>query len=286
MDRTKDKGRSARNAASTPIREGTPVNSQRGLATRSDVNTLIAGNPGPVTNISDARRWLESKGWVLSGEEYDRSKIAKILLTVSLLPKMPPEAVSAIRASAFILEDDIADKASTLIASTVANKVNESLANVLTELAATRSFFEASSTQQANTTLSLKEIATQNDAAVASLTDAASKIAASSAPTDVPTSINWPSLPSFQPSQPSLPLSSHDPNSPPSVSRLQQRLLLAARTVLVHVESDDVTAPADRSPAALKKICQEINDNLAELDEDDSLRPWEPSDNPKPKTLV
>jgi len=82
--------------ASAPIRDGTPNSSQWPLAPRPDVNTIIAGNPGSITNASDGRKWLDTKGWVLTAEDYDRNKMIDILLTVSLLPKMPMEAINAI----------------------------------------------------------------------------------------------------------------------------------------------------------------------------------------------
>ncbi|KAF8800496.1 hypothetical protein BYT27DRAFT_7216977 [Phlegmacium glaucopus] len=244
----------------------------------SDINAMIAGNPGPVTNSVEACKWLETKGWVLAGEDYDQLKLVKILLTISLLPKMLPEAINATHAAAYLLEDDINDKSSSLIALAVASKVKTDLSSILTDLSAAQSFFEASSTQQANTTLLLKEMATQNSTTVGCLADIVSKLNVSLPSTPVPA--QWPSL---QPSQPSLPTPSHDPSAAPSIGRLQQHLLLSARTILVHVDSDNATAPPDRMPADMLKICNELNTSLAELVEPNPYS-WDSEDGPRPKT--
>ena len=114
-DRDRDKSKSTKPTASSSARKGTPGNSQRNLTTRSDINALIAGSPGPVSNPSEARKWLETKGWILNGENYNRTKVVDILLTTSLLPKIPPETANAVRAAAFLLEDDITDKISSAI---------------------------------------------------------------------------------------------------------------------------------------------------------------------------
>ncbi|KAF8803180.1 hypothetical protein BYT27DRAFT_7260485 [Phlegmacium glaucopus] len=98
MDRDKDKGRASKNLSTILTSDKTPAGSQHGSATRSEINALITGSPGPITNPLDARKWLETKGWILSGEDYDRSKMVKILLTISMLPKMPQEAINAVRA--------------------------------------------------------------------------------------------------------------------------------------------------------------------------------------------
>ena len=53
--------------------------------------------------------------------------LVNILLTVSLLPKIPAEVVSDIRAAAYILDDDIVDNISEDFAKAVSTKVNASL---------------------------------------------------------------------------------------------------------------------------------------------------------------
>ncbi|KAF8801545.1 hypothetical protein BYT27DRAFT_7216029 [Phlegmacium glaucopus] len=286
MDKDKDKGRGPRNSASTSIRHGTPGNSQKGLATRSEINTLVAGNSGPITNTSDARKWLESKGWILSGEDYDRSKMARILLTISLLPKMPPEAINAIRATALILEDDITDKDSSAIAASVVSKVQEGLTEVLSGLQATQSFFEASSTQQASLILDLKEAATQGKLVSNSLSNTAAKLSdlnPNSTFASAPPPTQWPT-PSLQLPPRSLPSNVYDPSVPSSTTQLKQRLLLAARSILIQSDPNEDSTPSDRSPPAVQKIREAMNQSLDEIE--DTYMSWDSENDPKPKTII
>jgi hypothetical protein len=241
MVKDKDKNRPSRSSASeAPTRDGTPTTggSQQGLAPRSDINALLAGNPGPITDAAGARWWLDSKGWVLAGEEYDRPKMVSVLLMASLLPRVPLEAANAIRAVAYIIECDIIDKTADLLANTVATKVKTDLHDLVSGLTASKTFLEASATQQANTILELKEISTLSKTNTDKLSSLAIKL------TDHhPKAPSIPQWPSVRPSQPSLPPSTFDPSIPNSSTRLRQRLLLAARTVLVHVDSNDDLAP-------------------------------------------
>jgi len=127
MDRDKDKNRAPRSSPATQTRNGTPNSSQRGLATRAELNAIINSNPGLISNSADARKWLESKSWILAGEDYNHTKMIKILLTASLMPNLPPDAALAIQAVAFIFEDNINDTISTALASAISDKVNVNL---------------------------------------------------------------------------------------------------------------------------------------------------------------
>ncbi|KAG6898596.1 hypothetical protein C0993_005773 [Termitomyces sp. T159_Od127] len=49
-------------------------------------------------------------------------------------------------------------------------------------------------------------------------------------------------------------------------TRLQQRLLRDAKTVLVEVELGDPSAPQDRSPHGNHKLCMRVNKHLAKVD--------------------
>ena len=266
MIRDKDKTRPTRGSTGdTPTSEIPPTNSQQGLASRSTINSLIAGAPGPVSDAAGARRWLDSKGWVLAGEEYDRSKMVSVLLTASLTPRIPSEAATAIRAVAFLLESNITDKTADHLANEVSNKVKAELTHIISGLSATQSFLEASATQQANSIIELKEITAttkSNSDNFSALTDKLTAI--NSATTSTPPPPQWPSL---RPSPPSLPPNTYDPASPSSTTRLRQRLLLASRTVLVHVDPGDDLAPTDRTPPALQDLRISINKDLDEYDD-------------------
>jgi hypothetical protein len=143
MDRDRNKT-TTKNPAG---KEGTPSTPLRSLLSRSELNAIITNQGGPVTNCPDARKWLENKGWTLEGEQFDRSKIVNILLTVSLLPKVPPEVVHAIKAAAFVLDDDISDNISTTLANEVSDKINAGLSAITNKLERSLAFLEANSNQ-------------------------------------------------------------------------------------------------------------------------------------------
>ena len=77
----------------------------RSLLSRSEINTRLSSEPNPVSNVSKAKSWLETKGWILAGENYSKPKLADILFTVALTTKLTPEASSAIKAVALLIED-------------------------------------------------------------------------------------------------------------------------------------------------------------------------------------
>ena len=111
-----------------------------------------------MANSNEARKWLENKGWILSGENYNQSKTINMLLTISFLPKILPEIAHAVRAVAFLLEDNITDNISATLAASITDKMNEELSDTKDALSRSQSFFEASSSQQVSTLLELKDI--------------------------------------------------------------------------------------------------------------------------------
>jgi len=230
-DKGKIPGRSSNRGSSS---SGTP-NLPRELHTRSDITALIGGSNGPVNNVAEARTWLDKQGWVLSGEKYDRSKLVDILLTVSLLPKLPADAAAAIRAVAFLTEDKLDDDISSTLAQATADKFLTLIGNIPDVLAKAKDFLEATSTQQANTTVELRETATQHATTTNNLVEITTKLT-----TEENTRSNavpqWPSIRSSHPSPPTLPSPNHNPAVDAQDVRLQQRLLLGARTVLIEVD--------------------------------------------------
>ena len=106
----KDKGKRSRNS-NIPCNTSssrTPTLS-RDLPSRSRISALLSGDSSPVQSLEDAHSWLNKKGWVLAGEQYDRFKMVNILMTVSLLPKLPVDAAATIRSVALLIDDDIKD---------------------------------------------------------------------------------------------------------------------------------------------------------------------------------
>jgi hypothetical protein len=255
----KDKSKRTRNSnvPRNTSSSGTPTPS-RDLPSRSGISALLSGDSGPVQSLEDARSWLDKKGWVLAGEQYDRLKMVNILMTVSLLPKLPMDAAAAIRSVALLIDDDIKDSLSSDISTAVANKLLAHLGNIPDELSRTKEFLEATSTKQANTVVQLQETATQHAATTANLIEISSKLTSADIPRPPP---QWPSI---QSSGPSL---SHDPSTTDSDIRLQQRLLLASRTVLVEVDRAHAPSSSERNPQTVLKLRDDLNAKLSDLDD-------------------
>lgn len=84
---------------------------------------ILSGDPGPVGNLTDANKWLMNKSWIHPGKPLNLEKLVTILLTTSHVAKLSSDMAAAIRAIAFLLEDDINDMFSAFIASSVADKL-------------------------------------------------------------------------------------------------------------------------------------------------------------------
>jgi hypothetical protein len=52
-----------------------------GIPTLSKIAALMAVEIGLIVGTQDACKWLDAKGWILSGQPYDRDKLARVLLT-------------------------------------------------------------------------------------------------------------------------------------------------------------------------------------------------------------
>ena len=237
----------------------------RDLPTRSDLAALITGSNGLVNDSSDARNWLESKGWILLEEKFSLGKLISILLTVSLLPKIPVEIATAVRSTAFLAQDKLEDDLSTSLVSSIAEKLTAQFGNVPEELKKAKEFLEATSTQQASGILGLQETTAQQAATTANLVEVSAKLAEAPRPTNAGTPL-WPSLPSAA----SLPPVSHDPSQSANEVRVQQRLLLASRTVLIEVDHSSRSAPKDRLSKATASLRDTLNKCLQELDSDNA----------------
>jgi hypothetical protein len=246
MDKDKDKNKFSK--SSSVSREGTPPGPLRGPFSRSELDTLIANQSGLVTNPADARKWMENKGWMLSWERFDRSKLINILLiTVTMLPKIPPEVVNAVRAAAFVLDDDISDNISLSLATVITNKIKAGLPEITSSMTYTQNFLEASAVQQASLLLELKEISMRSTETTTNLTNLAAKLTEAKPVTASP------------PSRPSLPNPAYNPSSPENITRLKQRLLQSARTILIQADPSSDSNPKPTSEQDLQALRVKLN---------------------------
>jgi hypothetical protein len=294
MERDKDKNKTApKNTSAT--REGTPALPLRGPFLRTELDVLICNQAGPVTDPKTARKWLENKSWLLVDEHYDRSKLVNMLLTVSVLSRIPPETAQAIRAIAYILDDDITDNFSSFLATSIADKIKTEVSSITNDLNISKTFLEASSVQQASNILDLKEAIAKSTETSNILSDTVAKVSSlspPSAPLPPPLPPNPWNATASHPSSQSLPNPSYNPSATVSQTRLKQRLLQSARSVYVQSDPNGTLGDVQTLPDQdLQKLRNTLNQRLEELD---AKTPPVPEVNPdntqatpnKPKTLV
>ncbi|KAG6875385.1 hypothetical protein C0993_009499, partial [Termitomyces sp. T159_Od127] len=123
-----------------------------------DWEALLSGDNGPVKSANDARHWMETKGWILAGEPYNRTKLVALVTRGTQLDSNVQNTVLAV---AFLLEDDINDQSAKAIAQVVAAKVLGCIGDAAASLSTLSEFVSATSTSQAETTVALKEVSKQ-----------------------------------------------------------------------------------------------------------------------------
>jgi hypothetical protein len=190
-----------------------------------------------------------------------------ILLTVALLPKLPPDAAAAIRAVALILDDNIEDTFSTALSSAIADKFLARIGSIPDELTRPKEFLEATSTKQTSTVVQLHETAMQHAATTSNPVEISSKLASAAVPRPSLPIPHWPSVHGSDPSSTSHPSSTHNPSATDHDARLQQCLLPASRTVLVEIDPSHTSSPTEPTPQTALKIRVALNKRLRDLDE-------------------
>lgn len=267
---------SSANASGGASQSGTPERS-RSLPTHANLKSLMAVDTGPVRNIQEARKWLESKGWILAADPYDRTTLTNILVTAALTSK-PPELKSTVIAVAFILEADIADRVSDTLAAAVASKATDRLEGLIGKLGTSIEFLSANDTKRAEATLSIEGSSSTLSGLTTSLGVMVNRLEAASTQNQAQAA-TWASIvkghqartplpppPTF--SSRGLPVASpgHDSLRPKEHARVQQRLLQSNRTVLVSIDKEDDNAPKDFTTEGTTKLREHLNATLAKLD--------------------
>src|ERR1700683_741051 len=74
------------------------------LLPRSESSAVLTAT-SPISSPIDARKWIETRGYILAGEQYSRPKLADILFTLAVEDKIPADVKNAIVAVAFLIED-------------------------------------------------------------------------------------------------------------------------------------------------------------------------------------
>ena len=97
------------------------------------------------------------KSWILEGKRYTYGKLADILHTVAVQPKIPTDVAAVIHAVSFIIHE-IAD---IDISDSLANKITDKFAGIIDsivgEITTTKNFLDAMSKTQASVTHDIKK---------------------------------------------------------------------------------------------------------------------------------
>ncbi|KAG5350241.1 hypothetical protein C0989_011980 [Termitomyces sp. Mn162] len=212
-------------------------------------------------SLGDACKWLETKGWILAADPYDHAKLTSILVTASLTSKLS-ELKSAALAVAFLLEANVTDNMSDILAEAVAAKASKHLEIIADKLSSSAEFIMAGDASRAESTLTLRNT-TESLKGVARLLDnTASKLAMAPSPATQnaqPGPQSWASLvkngsaasrisTQFLTPRPSLQFSMPTALTNREQDRVRQRAIQNAKTVLVLFNKDDGDAPKDYSP--------------------------------------
>ncbi|KAG6875071.1 hypothetical protein C0992_005320 [Termitomyces sp. T32_za158] len=259
---------STRCASSGPSQGGTP-DSAHTIPTHSDLKSLLAIDSSPIKLVQDACKWLETKGWILAAESYDRSKLVSILVTTALASRLEDLKRVAI-AVAFNLEPDVTDYISDTLAEAVASKAIDHLGGLIERLNSSVDFIAANDTTCAESTLELKAASNKLEGISTSLDAVASKLASPPLAPLAETPVTWASIAStaLKPvlMGPSSQTSRLQHLSPADITQIQQHALRDARTVLIQFIPNDPTAPKDLTAAGTSKICEDLNKLLTRLD--------------------
>ena len=171
------KTRSNLSSKHRPNATGSSVNI-RSLLSWSKINTRLSSEPNPVSKVSDAKSWLETKAWILAGENYLKPKLADILFTVALTMKLTPEVSSAIKVVALLIEDLAEEDFSASLSDKILAKISASFDNFSLEIDSTKEFLEAMSQKQASIVLDAQKTAEKHTEITNKLSEASDKISA------------------------------------------------------------------------------------------------------------
>jgi hypothetical protein len=239
----------------------------RNLSPRNDLEAQIKASTGPVASVKDAYAWLETKGWMLSSEQYSKSKLAEILFSVALAFKLPPEADTAIRSVAYIVrdraEEELAGSLSEKLIDKITDRISTPIDKLLESITTAKSFFDATSQQQATELISLQESAKQNYEVAKSLAETSEKLNQASISRSLSDSA-WPPLSAPNPStsQAIHPASLlHARNATSANPQVLQRVALASKQLLIEYGPlEENEEPRVKSIEAQRDLRQTFND--------------------------
>ena len=168
----KAKGSSTARTSGRSSQEQTPTSTP--LLPRSE-STAVLTATSPITGPDDARKWIETKGYILSGEQYSKPKLADILFSLAVDAKIPTEVKNAIVAVAFLIEDLAEEDFAASLSTKIITKIEKAMASISSEADSAKKFLSATTTQQAEATIVLQKAVQDFSSSVDKLTQASTK---------------------------------------------------------------------------------------------------------------
>lgn len=213
-------------------------------------------------------KWIKTKGYILSGEQYSKPKLADILFTLAAEAKIPTEVKNAIVSVAFLIEDIAKEDFAASLSTKIISKFETALLSINSEVESTKKFLSATTTQQAEAMIVLQKTVEDFTSNVDKLTQASTKGAESIDKHQQQYSkTDWPCLGGGIAAFPT----SRNPLNPsvfslsPSEAKVQHRVLLAARQIYISIDLNDAEHPTSRTIEDQRKL----RDNLSHwLNED------------------
>jgi hypothetical protein len=239
--------------------EQTPT--QASLPPQSKLTAVLTAT-SPITGPRDARKWIETKGYILSGEQYNKPKLADILFTLAAEAKIPTKVKNAIVSVAFLIEDIAEEDFTASLSTKIISKFETALSLINSKVKSTKKFLSATTTQQAEATITLQKTIEDFSSNVDKLTQASTKAAElidkyqrQYSETD------WPRLGGGNTAFPT----SRNPLNPnafllsPAEAKVQHRVLLAARQIYISIDPNDAECPTSRTIEDQRKLRDDLS---------------------------
>ena len=260
----------SKNGSSRPTSRTNQDQMPSQLLPRSEVLVVLTSN-SPISSSWDAKNWFKSKGWILSGEKYSKSKLADILFTVAINVKMPNEAKLAITVVAYILKDIVEEDFASTLSDKILAKLDGAISNLSVDVDNTKRFLAATSSQQVEGTLAFQKAVEALSGNVDQLTQASDKAMESiGAHQKKLSDIDLPRLGDANPNLKTStnPLNPRSFSLSPAQAKIQQQAALASKQIYMTMDQDDDKAPTSRSIEDQRKLRDDFSHRLTEAARD------------------
>jgi len=255
----KSKSSSSARSVGRSGQEQPPTQAQ--ILPRSETTAVLSAT-SPITGPGDARKWIETKGYILSGEKYSKPKLADILFTLAAEAKIPTEVKNAIVSVAFLIEDIAEEDFAASLSAKIVSKFDTALLSINNEVENTKKFLSATTTQQAEATISLQKSVEDFKSNVDKLTQVSTKAAESIDKHQRQYSeADWPRLGDGSTAFPA----SRNPLNPNTFSlstaeaKIQHRVLLAARQIYISTDPNNAERPTSRTIEDQRKLRDDLS---------------------------